>query len=171
MPGLSNRKPIGDRPTYKIALPTLLAILTSNVAIADVVRHDSVPDSYWGTWMTTGSDLFAIKLSAKTYANNEASCAVNWVSETAGANGAIYSAHLQCSRRSGRAGERFPLNLIIWPKSADEIAVGPSFTSLKIFRRCRATRPPPTGIARSREAPLDAAQTGSQAECPIDGDM
>jgi hypothetical protein len=145
MPDLSNRKPIGDRPMYKIALPTLLAILMSNVAIADVVRHDTVPDSYWGTWMTTGSDLFAIKLFAKTYANREASCAVNWVSETAGASGPIYSAHLQCSRRSERAGERFPLNLIIWPKSADEIAVGPRFMSLKIFRRCRSA---PAAIGR-----------------------
>jgi hypothetical protein len=150
---------------YKAALPTLLAILMSNVAIADVVRHDSVPEFYWGTWMTTGSDLFAIKLSAKTYASNEATCAVIWISETAGANGPIYSAHLQCSRHSDRVGEQFPSNLIIRPKSADEIAVGPSFTSLKIFRRCRATPPPPTGVARSREAPLDAAQTGSQTEC------
>lgn len=159
------RQPIGDERMYKTAIPTLLAILMSNVAIADVVRRDSVPDSYWGTWMTTGSDLFAIKLSAKTYVSNDTTCAVIWVSETPGANGPIYSAHLQCSRRSDRVEEHFPSNLIIRPTSADEIAVGPSFTSLKIFRRCRETTPPPTGVARSRAAPLDAAQTGSQTEC------
>jgi hypothetical protein len=152
---------------YKTALPTLLAILMSNVASADVVRRNSVPDSYWGTWVTTGSILVTTTLSAKTYADTQESCAVIWVSETAGANGPIYSAHLQCSHRPERTGERFPLNLIIWPKSADQIAGGPSFMSLKIFRRCRATHSPPSGIARSGEAPLDGTQRGSHSECPI----
>jgi hypothetical protein len=149
----------------KTALPTLLAILISNVAMADVVRHDSVPDSYWGAWMTTGSDRFVIELSAKTYANDEANCAVTWVSETAGASGPIYAAHLQCSTRSGKAGGDFLSNLIIWPKSSGEIAVGHGFTRLKIFRRCRAPHPPTLGVARSPEASLHAAQTGSQGEC------
>ena len=162
-----NRKPIGSWRMYKAALPTLLAILTSNAASADVVRRNSVPDSYWGTWVTTGSILTTTTLSAKTYADTQESCAVIWVSETAGVNGPIYSAHLQCSHRPEQTGERFPLNLIIWPKSADEIAVGPSFMSLKIFRRCRATHMPPSGTARSRETPLDGTETGSQSECPI----
>jgi hypothetical protein len=156
-------------PMIKTTLPTLLAIFISNVAMADVVRHSSLPDSYSGAWMTTESGQ--IDLSARTYADNEANCAVNWVSETPGASGPIYSAHLQCSRRSDRAGKIFPLDLIIWPKSSDEIAVGPGFAHLKIFHRCRATRPPPTGVVRSREAPLNATDTGLQGECPINGNM
>src|SRR5271166_1409364 len=153
----------------KTALPLFLSILMSSVAVADVVRHDSVPDSFWGTWNTTDADRFVIELSAKSYANNEANCAVNWVSETSGATGPIYSPHLQCSRRPEGAGGRFPLNIIIWPKGSDEIAVGPDFMRLKIFRRCRATTPPPSGDVRSRAAPLDPARTSSQGECRIDG--
>ena len=153
----------------KTALPLLLSVLLSSAAVADVVRHDSVPDSFWGTWNTTDGDRFVIELSAKSYANSEANCAVNWVSETPGASGPIYSARLQCSRRPEGTGGRFALNIIIWPKSSDEIAVGPDFMRLKIFRRCRATTPPLTGDVRSREAPLGAARASSQGECRIDG--
>ena len=148
----------------KTALPILLAIIISNVAMADVVRHDSIPESYWGAWTGTASDRFAVELSAKTYANNEASCVVNWVSETAGASGPIYSAHLQCSRRSERPEVPFASNLIIWPRSSDEIAVGPDFMRLKVFRRCRVTDPPPSGVIRSRKVSPDATQTVSQGD-------
>src|SRR5580700_9379172 len=154
---------------FKTTLPTLLAmVLISNVATADVVRRSCLPDSYWGDWTATESNQTFIDLSAKTYADNEAKCVVNWVSETPGASGPIYSAHMQCSRRSDPAGKIFPLDLIIWPKSSDEIDVGPGFMRLKIFRRCRATRTPPTGVARSRAAPLNGTETGSQGECRID---
>jgi hypothetical protein len=156
---------------FKAASPTLLAIFISNVAMADVVRHNSLPGSYWGDWTTTGPNETVVDLSAKTYADSEENCAVNWVSETPGASGPIYSAHMQCYRRSDRAGKSFTLDLVIWPKSSDEIAVGPGFMSLKVFHRCRATHPPPTGVARSREAPLNTAETGSQGECRIDRNM
>jgi hypothetical protein len=88
----------------KITFPTLLAIFISNVAMADVVRRNSLPDSYWGAWVTTEPNQIVVDLSAKTYADNEENCAVNWVSETPGASGPIYSAHLQCSRRSALLG-------------------------------------------------------------------
>jgi hypothetical protein len=157
---------------YKTTLPTLLAmVLISNVATADVVRRSSLPDSYWGDWTATESNQTFIDLSAKTYADNEAKCVVNWVSETPAASGPIYSAHMQCSRRSDPAGKMFSLDLIIWPKSSDEIAIGPGFTSLKSFRRCRETRSPPTGVARSRAAPPNATDTGAQGECPSAGNM
>ena len=162
-------QPVRAKTMCKTALSILLAIIMPKVAIADVVRHDSVPQSYWGAWTATGSDRFVFDLSAKTYANNEASCAVNCVSKTAGASGPIYSAHLQCSRRSERVGVPFASNLIIWPRSSDEIAVGPDFMRLKVFRRCRVTDPP--GVARSRQAPPDATQTGLQGECRIEGNM
>jgi hypothetical protein len=156
-------------PMNKTALPTLLVIFMSNVAMADVVRHSSLPDSYSGDWTTTGPNQIVIDLSARTYADTEANCVVNWVSETPGASGPIYAAHLQCSRRSDQKG--FPVDLIMWPKSSDEIAVGPGFGRLKIFHRCRATRPPPTGVARSRAAPLNATDSGLQGECPTNGNM
>lgn len=155
---------------YKIALLAILAILLSNVAIADVVRRDSIPAPYWGAWTTTGPNRSVVQLSAKTYTDGEASCTVKWVSETPAAAGPIYSAYLQCSSRSASTRGQFPLNLIIWPRSSDEIAVGPSFTLLKVFHSCRATTPPPTGVARSREAPLNPGQTGAQEECRLGED-
>lgn len=156
---------------YRVVLLALLTILAPKIAIADVVRHDSVPASYWGAWTTTGQGLFVIELSAKTYTNNEANCTVNWVSETAGATGPIYSAYLQCSSRPERPGGAFSSNLIIWPRGSNEIALGPSFMRLKVYRRCRATKPPPSGVARSREMPLDPTETASQGECRIEGAM
>ncbi len=157
---------------FRRAPPTLLAIFMSNVAMADVVRHNSLPNSYSGAWTTSDSDYIFIDAAARTYADNEESCAVNWVSETPGASGPIYSAHLQCSRRSDRTGKSFPLDLIIWPKGADEIEVGPGFVGLKIFHRCRAERPPPqTGNVRSRSAPPSATDTSSQGECRFDANM
>jgi hypothetical protein len=121
----------------KTALTILLAIVAPNAAIADVVRHDVIPEPYWGAWAATGSDWSGFELSAKTYANGDASCAVSWVSETAGANGPIYAAQLRCSRHPERVGARFASNLIIWPKSFDEVAAGPDFMRLRVFRRCR----------------------------------
>jgi hypothetical protein len=152
----------------KTALLAILVILLSNVAIADVVRRDSIPAAYWGVWTTTGPNLSVVQLTAKTYTDGEASCAVKWVSELPSATGPIYSAYLQCSSRSAPTRGQIPVNLIIWPKGSDEIAVGPSFTLLKVFHPCRATTPPPTGDVRSREAPLNPGQTGSREECRVD---
>jgi hypothetical protein len=156
---------------FKTTFLTLLAIFVSNVAMADVVRRSSLPDQYWGAWTTTEPNQVVVDLSARTYADNEENCTVIWVSETPGVSGAIYSAHLQCSRHADRAGNSFALDLIIWARSSNEIGVGPGFTRLKIFHRCRSNRSPPTGAARSREAPLNTTETGSQGECRIDGNM
>jgi hypothetical protein len=120
----------------KTALLVILAIVAPNVALADVVRHDVIPEPYLGAWAATGSDRFVFELSAKIYANSDASCAVNWVSETAGASGPIYAAHLRCSRRSERAGASFESNLILRPKNSNEVAAGPDFMRLRVFRRC-----------------------------------
>lgn len=121
----------------KTALLILLAIVAPNVAVADVVRHDVIPEPYRVAWAATGSDRFVFELSANTYANGDASCAVNWVSETAGADAPIYVAQLRCSGHSQRAGAPFASNLIIWPKSSDEIASGPDFLRLRVFCHCR----------------------------------
>lgn len=153
----------------RVALPTFLIILASNIAVADVVRRDSIPAPYWGAWTTTGPNLSVVRLSAKTYTDGEESCAVKWVSEVPSASGPIYSAHLQCSSRSAPTKGQFPVNLVIWPRSSDEIAVGPSFTLLNVFHLCGAATPP-SGVARSREAPMNPGQTGSQEECRLGGD-
>jgi hypothetical protein len=90
----SSRKFRSMETMFKTTFPTLLAIFVSNVAMADVVRRNSLPDPYWGAWTTTEPNQAVVDLSARTYVDNEENCTVIWVSETPGAGGAIYSAHL-----------------------------------------------------------------------------
>src|SRR5215831_3415181 len=126
-----------------IALLTVLSMLMSDVTTADVVRHSSVPEQFWGTWV--GAEESIIALSANSYVSRETNCSVKWVSQTAGARGSIYSAHLHCFSPAGRAGTKVTSNLIIWPENIDQIAVGGDFTSLKVFRRLLNNVPGETG--------------------------
>jgi hypothetical protein len=119
-----------------------LAMLMSQVAAADVVRHGFIPDAYRGRWVAaaaTEPHESIIVLAAKTYVSPEASCSVDWVSQTAGGHGSIYAAHLQCFHPVEGAGIKTIANLIIWPEAVDQIAVGPDFANLRIFSRCSAT--------------------------------
>jgi hypothetical protein len=124
----------------KAVVLAVVATLVSHVASADIVRHGSIPESYTGTWIASAeTEKSVIVLSAKTYVGPEANCSVDWVSQTAGGRGSIYAAHLQCVDRAEGGANKTPANLIIWPETADRIAVGPEFTRLKIFDRCTAT--------------------------------
>jgi hypothetical protein len=126
----------------KAVLVAVIAMLLSRVATADVVRHGSIPEAYTGTWIAgteTEPNKSVIVLSAKMYVSPEATCSVDWVSQTAGARGSIYSAHLQCFSSAEKAGAKTVANLIIWPENINRIAVGPEFTNLKNFHRCSAT--------------------------------
>jgi hypothetical protein len=121
---------------------TVLALVAFDVANADVVRHGSTPEAYRGTCTGAGTEpeKSFIVLSAKTYVSREASCRVDGVSQTAGARGSIYSAHLQCLDPADGVGKKTASNLIIWPDGIHRIAAGPDFTKLMIFHRCSATR-------------------------------
>ena len=127
----------------RIAFLTVLSMLMSDVATADVVRHNSIPEPCWGTWV--GAEESVIVLSANSYVSREANCRVIWVSQTAGARGSIYSAHLHCFSPAGRAGTRVTSDLIIWPETIDQIAVGSDFKSLSVFRRLLHNLPGETG--------------------------
>ena len=150
----------------KVALLAVLTLVASQAASADVVRHGSIPEAYRGRWIAGAGaepERSVIVLSAKTYVSREARCRVDWVSQTAGARGSIYSAHLQCFNREETAGKKMISNLIIWPDSADQIAVGPEFTSLRIFHRYSAMGRASLGSPPSEAANLD------ESECQIDG--
>ena len=112
-----------------------------------------------------------IVLSAKTYVSREASCSVGWVSQTAGARGSIYSAHLQCSNTADGAGKETVSNLIIWPHDINQIAAGPEFTKLTIFHRCSTTRKLPPDRFVSGDSNLDATEVGTEIECRSTGGM
>jgi hypothetical protein len=112
------------------------------------VRRTTIPESFWGSWAPSpdvcqSADKSVIVLSAKTYVTPEANCTVNWVAETAGARGPIYSAHIQCSKRAGKA-QRTIFDLIILPRNANQISLGPEFGSLKTYQRCSSNEPAPT---------------------------
>jgi hypothetical protein len=157
------------RSICNAALLTLFVSLILDVAMADVVRHGYIPAPYWGKWAGLERDGSVIELSAKTYVSDEANCTVDWVSETAGARGAIYSAHLHCFNPAQTTGERFVSNLIIWPQGDVRIAVGPDFMRLKILRRCSAKRPTRSDGARCEDLSSDESRTSLGSECRTDG--
>jgi hypothetical protein len=119
------------------AFIVVLAVLSSPAAIADIKRHASIPEALQGTWGAGSGgckpdDKSVIVLAAKTYTGADAKCSIDWVSETAGAKGPFYSAHMRCSAPASVS------NLIIRPDAADQISVGADFKHLTAYQRCAA---------------------------------
>jgi hypothetical protein len=119
----------------------LSSALLSGVALADTVRHPSVPERFWGAWAPSAelcSDYKSIiVVSAKGYVTSQASCTVQWVVATAGAGGPIYSAHMRCSSLS-TSEQKTELNRIIVPIDNDQLSAGVDFKDLKSYQRCPA---------------------------------
>ena len=119
----------------------------SQAAVAGDVRHSGIPAAYLGRWAPDAQGCndkdkdkskSAIVLSAKAYVDAQANCAVDWVTETASPRGSVYSAHMQCVRRSA-PGQKMAVNLIIRPEgSSGRITAGIDFAKLKIYQRCAA---------------------------------
>ena len=119
----------------------LIVLLAPQIAMARVVRHGSIPQAYWGTWMPStdacgGSDKSAVTLAAKTYKGPTGSCAVEYVSETPGAEGPIFSAHLRCSSSGAQKQTTSTTDLLMRPDKDGRIALGPGFETLVAYRRC-----------------------------------
>jgi hypothetical protein len=117
-------------------------------ATAHVVRHNSVPEAYRGTWAPGegecgASEKTAIVLSAKAYAGPSGSCAIDYVSETATPKGALFSARLLCPT-PGAATKKTIVNLMFRSDGTDQVSFGPGFTSLKAYRRCSTAAPAPS---------------------------
>lgn len=123
-----------------IALISISALVPS-AALADTVRHLSVPERFWGTWAPSadlcGDDKSTFVVSAKGYATSQATCTVQWVTETAGAAGPIYSAHMRCSNPAV-PDETTEVNRVIVPNERGELSAGADFKQLKTYRRCPA---------------------------------
>jgi len=112
------------------------------------VRHPTIPETLWGSWapdtdLCKNVDRSVVVLSATTYVSPEANCAVYWVAETAGPRGPIYSAHVQCAKRAGKA-QKTISDLIISPRNANQILLGSEFGSLKIYQKCSGNEAAPT---------------------------
>ena len=119
----------------------LASALLSGSALANTVRHPTVPERFWGTWAPTTDlcrdDKSIIVVSAKGYVTAQASCTVQWVIATAGAGGSIYSAHMRCSSPSTPE-QKTELNRIIVPIDNDRLSAGVDHKDLKSYHRCPA---------------------------------
>jgi len=129
-------------------LLAIVALFVSHTATADVKRHKSIPKSVWGSWAPSvegcnKAEKSVITLAANSYVSSEANCTIDWVSETPGTRGAIYSAHLQCSG-TAESPKKTVTDLVFWPKQVNEISVGANFSSLKTYLRCPASAPAST---------------------------
>jgi len=130
---------------HKGLVLVVVATLAPHVATAHVVRHNSVPKIYWGTWVPgdgecSVGDKSAIVLAARTYAGPSGSCDVDYVSETASPKGALYSARLLCPGPGAQA-KKTVVNLMFRSDGADRVSFGAAFEGLKAHRRCAATTP------------------------------
>lgn len=122
-------------------LMTLVSVALSAPSLADSVRHLSVPERFWGTWAPS-PDLCrdrkaTVVVSETGYVTSEASCEIQWLTETAGGSGPLYSAHMRCSNLTAPE-EKTELNRIILPKEAGELSAGPDFQNLTHYQRCPA---------------------------------
>ncbi len=122
-------------------LIALVSALLPSASLADSVRHLSVPERFWGTWAPSADlcadDKSVFVVSAKGYVSSQASCTIQWVTETAGASGPFYSAHMRCSNPA-TPNETTEVNRIIVANEGGELSAGPDFKQLKSYRRCPA---------------------------------
>jgi hypothetical protein len=131
------------RTSLLSALTLALVGLASYVAVADIKRLSAIPDALLGSWATSADDCKSAKesymvLSATTYVNSDVNCTVDWVSETAGTRGSIYSAHLRCAKPGGKPTSS---NVVIRQRDANHILAGPTFNGLRTYGRCGTTEP------------------------------
>ena len=118
-----------------------LSILFSSAAVADIKRHQSMPEALRGSWALAADNCGAadkpvVVLSAKAYAGADTKCSIDWVSETPSPHGPVYSARLRCPGQAAKAPTAS--NLIIRPDSANKISIGASFGDLKAYQKCPA---------------------------------
>jgi hypothetical protein len=122
-------------------LIAFVSMVLSGSSLADTVRHLQVPERFWGTWARS-PDLCRDKksiivVSEKGYVTPEASCEIQWLTETAGGSGPIYSAHMRCTSLTA-PDEKTELNRIILPKEGGQLSAGPDFQNLTHYQRCPA---------------------------------
>jgi len=88
-------------------LIAFVSMVLSGSSLADTVRHLQVPERFWGTWARS-PDLCRDKksiivVSEKGYVTPEASCEIQWLTETAGGSGP-YLLSPYALHQPGRAG-------------------------------------------------------------------
>jgi hypothetical protein len=130
------------------AILAAAAALVLHAAVADVKRHELIPEQLRGSWAPSAdacknADKSVVVVTAKAYTSSETNCAVAWVSETAAARGPVYSAHLQCSKPNDNA-HKTQSDVIFISKGVNQISIGPRFSDLRDYQRCSASEPATT---------------------------
>jgi hypothetical protein len=137
-------RPAGGKTMRWACLVALAGMILTDIAVADIVRHGSIPRAYIGSWAPGDASCEprsegVVVLSANRYIGAETKCAVRGVYETAGPHGPIYSARMQCSGAAG--GRRKSVrNLIIVPSGTGQLSLGSDFDNLKSYQRCQSSR-------------------------------
>jgi len=127
------------RTSFAIFL-AILAMVASQCAGADEVRHTTFPGVLVGTWAPS-AELCAAKgksnitIAADGYSTADGKCSVRWIVETAGSRGPNYAVHAQCEG-DGQAARADVVNMILRPEGSDRVSIGKSFTDLKPYLRC-----------------------------------
>jgi hypothetical protein len=137
-----------SRARSRMRLTGLLAMITflmPQVATAQFVRHNSIPQAYWGTWAPVDStcedaDNASVALSEHAYWSPTTSCIVEYARRTPGPKGPTCSARMQCSERAQAVSETIA-NLIIRPSDNDHVFMGSEFANLKPYHRCSTAGP------------------------------
>lgn len=123
------------------AVIALAFAMLAGSSLADSVRHLTMPEPFRGRWATSAdicnNDKGVIVMSAKAYVSPQATCEVQWVTETAGAGGPIYSAHMRCSG-PGPSDEKTEENEILLSRDGKTLSMGTRFNELKVYQRCSA---------------------------------
>jgi len=121
------------------AVIALVSALLPSASLADTVRHQSAPERLWGTWAPNAElcddDKSVFVVSAKEYTTSQTKCSIQWVTETAGSAGPIYSAHMRCANPAP-PNELTEVNRVFVSNDSEELSAGPAFNQLKSHRRC-----------------------------------
>ena len=124
--------------TRSTLIALLLAVLWSP-AMAGDVRHLTIPKAVWGAWAPQpdqcANDASLISIREGGGTGPEDNCAVEYVVETAGASGPIYSAHMMCTEKDNPAKSSSRAFIVI-PRGDDRMSVGSDFDNLKTYYRC-----------------------------------
>jgi hypothetical protein len=122
------------------AIISLASVLLASPSLADSVRHLSVPERFWGIWAPSADhcrdDKSIITVTSKGYTSAQSNCVIQWVTETAGHEGPIYSAHMRCTRPDAPQQEPEEVNRLIIAKGDDQVSAGPGFGELSSLQRC-----------------------------------
>jgi hypothetical protein len=122
----------------------IIAVTSLQAALADVVRHPTLPKSILAAWAANSEacanpDRSAVVLSAHHYVSPEMSCGIQSVSESPGPHGPIYSARMQCAGKAAPA-QTAATSVIFVPMDADHLSAGSDFDNLTTYQRCPSPR-------------------------------